>query len=40
MSISYIWGGGSAGEIATENDNSIVTFKFEDVLLMSVQIII
>ena len=38
VSISYILDAGADGDIDTENDNSYVTFKFEDELLMSIEL--
>ncbi|HFI0579433.1 TPA: hypothetical protein ACGO05_001888 [Streptococcus suis] len=38
VSISYILDAGKDGDIATENDNSIVTFKFVDEQLMSIEL--
>ncbi|WP_099810369.1 hypothetical protein [Streptococcus suis] len=38
ISISYILDAGADGDIATENDNSIVTFKFVDEQLMSIEL--
>lgn len=38
VSISYILDAGADGDIDTENDNSIVTFKFVDEQLMSIEL--
>lgn len=38
VSISYILDAGTDGDFATENDNSIVTFKFVDEQLMSIEL--
>ncbi|MBY4980861.1 hypothetical protein K6V42_01220 [Streptococcus suis] len=38
VSISYILDAGADGDISTENDNSIVTFKFVDEQLMSIEL--
>ncbi|MGU7915026.1 hypothetical protein ACS60K_03855 [Streptococcus suis] len=38
VSISYILDAGADGDIATEKDNSIVTFKFVDEQLMSIEL--